>query len=124
KVMVIVGTTPENFNAVWVRNEWSRFLKMSRTTQKYMIPAYRGMSPYGLPIELSTLQALDMSKLGFMQDLLDGIERFLKSGNGENSKEKTKLEQDIPQTAVSGILPVEKLIKNGDTYISLEDYKA
>ena len=124
KVMVIVGTTPENFNAVWVRNEWSRFLKMSRTTQKYMIPAYRGMSPYGLPIELSTLQALDMSKLGFMQDLLDGIERFLKSGNGENSKEKTKLEQDIPQAAISGILPAEKLIKNGDTYISLEDYKA
>ena len=124
KVMVIVGTTPENFNAVWVRNEWSRFLKMSRTTQKYMIPAYRGMSPYGLPIELSTLQALDMSKLGFMQDLLDGIERFLKSGNGENNKDKTKLEQDIPQAAISGILPAEKLIKNGDTYISLEDYKA
>ena len=28
KVMVVVGTKPEYFNAVWVRNEWSRYLML------------------------------------------------------------------------------------------------
>ena len=121
KVMIIVGTTPENFSSVWVQNEWSRFLKMSRTSQKYIIPAYRGMSPYGLPVELSALQALDMSKLGFMQDLLDGIERFLKE---KINKENNKMETDGLHAAIPGILPFEKLIRNGNTCINLDDYEA
>ena len=28
KVMLAIGTKPEYFNAVWVKNEWSRFLKL------------------------------------------------------------------------------------------------
>ena len=28
KVMLAIGTNPEYFNAVWVKNEWSRFLKI------------------------------------------------------------------------------------------------
>ena len=28
KVMVVMGTKPEYFNAVWVKNEWSRYLKL------------------------------------------------------------------------------------------------
>ena len=30
KVMVVLGTKPEFFNAVWVKNEWSRFLAMMK----------------------------------------------------------------------------------------------
>ena len=33
------------------------------------------MSPYDLPEEFSHLQALDMSRLGFMQDLIRGIKK-------------------------------------------------
>ena len=29
RVMVVVGTRPEHFSAVWVKNEWSRFLSPS-----------------------------------------------------------------------------------------------
>ena len=28
KVMVVLGTKPEHFNAVWVKNEWSRYLAL------------------------------------------------------------------------------------------------
>lgn len=80
KVMVVLGTKPEHFNAVWVKNEWSRYRELIRKgAQKALIPAYRGMSPYDLPQEFSNLQALDMSKLGFVQDLCDGIDRFTRS---------------------------------------------
>ena len=82
KVMVVLGTKPEYFSAVWVRNEWSRFLALIKNgEQKVLIPAYRDMSPYDLPEEFSHLQALDMSRLGFMQDLIRGIKKILGTEN-------------------------------------------
>lgn len=78
KVMVVLGTSPEYFNAVWVKNEWSRYLSLIKQGQKKMlIPAYKDMDPYDLPEEFSHLQAQDMSKLGFMQDLIRGIKKII-----------------------------------------------
>ena len=78
KVMVVIGTKEEYFNAVWVKNEWSRFLALIRDgKRKILIPAYRDMDPYDLPEEFSHLQAQDMSKLGFMQDLIRGIKKLV-----------------------------------------------
>lgn len=77
KVMVVLGTKPEYFNAVWVKNEWSRYLALIKNgAKKMLIPAYRDMDPYDLPEEFSHLQAQDMSKLGFMQDLIRGIKKI------------------------------------------------
>ena len=83
KVMVVLGTQPEYFNAVWVKNEWSRYLALVKNSsgQKMLIPAYKDMDPYDLPEEFSHLQAQDMSKLGFMQDLIRGIKKILSNEN-------------------------------------------
>ena len=91
KVMVVIGTKPEYFNAVWVRNEWSRYLALIKNgAKKMLIPAYRDMDPYDLPEEFAHLQAQDMSKLGFMQDLIRGIKKIAqaheaKTANGGNA---------------------------------------
>ena len=78
KVMVVLGTKPDYFNAVWVRNEWSRYLALIKNGEKKMlIPAYKDMDPYDLPEEFSHLQAQDMSKLGFVQDLIRGINKII-----------------------------------------------
>ncbi len=79
KVMVVLGTKPEYFNAVWVKNEWSRYLALVKNSggKKMLIPAYRDMDPYDLPEEFSHLQAQDMSRLGFMQDLIRGIKKII-----------------------------------------------
>ncbi len=79
KVMVVLGTKPEHFKAVWVKNEWSRYLALVKNSngKKVLIPAYRDMDPYDLPDEFSHLQAQDMSKLGFMQDLIRGIKKIV-----------------------------------------------
>ena len=96
KVMVVLGTKPEFFNAVWVRNEWSRYLALIKQGQKKMlIPAYKDMDPYDLPEEFSHLQAQDMSKLGFMQDLIRGIKKIAQA--------------DAPKTTV-----VETVISGGN----------
>lgn len=78
KIMVVIGTSKDNLNSVWVKNEWSRFLALTKKDgSKVLIPAYRDMDPYDLPEEFSHLQAQDMSKLGFMQDLIRGIKKIL-----------------------------------------------
>lgn len=78
KVMLVVGTKPENFNAVWVKNEWSRYLKlMSTDRSKTLIPCFRDMDAYDLPDEFSHLQAQDMSKIGFINDIVRGIKKLV-----------------------------------------------
>lgn len=78
KVMIVIGTDSQNFQAVWVKNEWSRFLAfMKQGTDKVLIPAYRDMDPYDLPEDFSHLQALNMAQLGFMQDLLYGVGKII-----------------------------------------------
>lgn len=78
KVMVAIGTKPEHFNAVWVKNEWSRYLSLIKKGEdKVLIPAYKDMDAYSLPSEFAYLQAQDMSKIGFLQDLIRGIEKII-----------------------------------------------
>lgn len=78
KIMIVAGTCAQNMNAPWVKNEWNRFIAlMQDRTEKALIPVYQDMSPYDMPEEFSNLQALNMSRLGFMQDLLEGISKLL-----------------------------------------------
>ncbi len=113
KVMVVVGTKPEYFNAVWVKNEWSRYLMlMQEDRSRTLIPAYKDMDPYDLPDALSMFQAQDMSKLGFMQDLIRGIRKIAK----DEPEVKTVVQQNVSATASSNI---ENLLKRGN--LALED---
>lgn len=90
KVMVVLGTKPEHFNAVWVKNEWSRYLSLVKQSggMKMLIPAYKDMDPYDLPEEFSHLQAQDMSKLGFMQDIIRGIKKITKPESTNSHSQK------------------------------------
>lgn len=86
KIMLVIGTTKENFEAVWVKNEWSRFLELLRKDRnKVLIPCYRDMDAYNLPEELSLFQAQDMNKIGFMQDLIHGISKIIDKKSKEQN---------------------------------------
>lgn len=110
--MVVLGTKPEYFNAVWVKNEWSRYLALIKGgKRKALIPAYKDMDPYDLPDEFSHLQAQDMSKLGFMHDLVYGIKKITDS---------TEPKQMVKETVVmQGNADVAPLLKR--VFMFLED---
>ncbi|MBR6109932.1 MAG: TIR domain-containing protein [Clostridia bacterium] len=97
KVMIAIGSKPEYFNAVWVKNEWSRFLALMRKDRsKLLLPCYKGMDPYDLPEQLSVLQSYDMAKIGFIQDLIRGIKKVI----GKDEPEKAQSEQRIIQQVI------------------------
>ena len=78
RIMLAFGTDYEYYNAVWVKNEWSRYLKlMAADKTKHLIPCYKGIDAYDMPKEFARLQAQDMGKVGAMQDLMRGIEKIL-----------------------------------------------
>ena len=118
KVMIVLGTRPEYFNAVWVRNEWSRFIKMARDSkdEKIIIPAYKGFSAYELPNELSIFQSQDMSKIGFLQDLTDGIERCL--------RHKVGAEEKSSNSSAGSVDMHQRNLKNAETHTRLQNYSA
>lgn len=78
KVMLVVSLSAENMNAPWVKNEWNRYLSIAKQdSTKALIPCYKDMSPYDMPEEFTYLQAQDMGKIGFLQDLVRGVKKVL-----------------------------------------------
>lgn len=119
KVMLVIGTKPEYFEAVWVKNEWSRFLKLIKTDRsKLLIPCYRNMDAYDLPEEFSHLQSQDMSKIGFINDIEHGIKKVL-------AKDTSKVESAVVTQATTNIAPLLKrafmFLEDGD-WASADEY--
>lgn len=82
KVMLAVGTCFEHYDAVWVKNEWSRFLKlMEQDSEKYLIPCYKDINAYDMPKEFQRLQAQDLGKVGAHQDLVRGLGKLIRPTN-------------------------------------------
>ena len=78
KVMLAFGTDYEYYNAVWVKNEWSRFLALiAKGEKKTLIPCFKDIDAYDMPKEFRRLQAQNMGKVGAVQDLLRGIEKII-----------------------------------------------
>ncbi len=100
KIMLMVATDSDYCNAVWVKNEWKRYLNfMKQDPSKTLIPVFRDISPYALPDEFSKFQAQDMGKLGAMQDLIRGVEKLTGKTKSERlSKEEKQAIRSMQKT--------------------------
>ncbi len=116
KVMLVVGTDYDYFNAVWVKNEWSRFLALIASGQKKtLIPVFKGIDAYDMPKEFNKLAAQDMGKVGAMQDLVRGVEKIL---GGKKQEEKQVLQQSfVPSGGPNAIALLDRgnmALEDGD----------
>ena len=110
KIMLAFGTSYDYYNAVWVKNEWSRYLKlMAKDKEKHLIPCYKDIDAYDMPKEFKHLQAQDMGKVGAVQDLLRGIDKILRP---ESLKQTISVVQNVSGNT-------ETLLQRGK--IALED---
>lgn len=112
RVMLAIGTAFEYYDAVWVKNEWSRFLSMMKAEKtKTLIPCFKGLDAYDMPKEFKGLQAQNMGKLGWMQDLVRGVEKLCR-------KDENSAGQDASAHFNKNIVE-ENLLKRA--YMFLED---
>ena len=81
-VMVLVGTKPDYVNATWVKNEWSRYIRMiaaarAQNKSKYIVTALKDMLPEELPSALASYQAVDLAQLGAKEKLCSNIDGLI-----------------------------------------------
>ena len=120
RVMLVVGTKKEYFNAVWVKNEWSRYLSLIKAgKEKTIIPVYKDISPYDLPEEFQYLQAQDMNKIGFSQDLGRGIRKLIPIN--ELAQETVVVNNGANATVDSLLKRVTMFLEDGD-FNSADEY--
>ena len=128
KVMIVVTTSADNVNAVWVKNEWSRFLALMRKDRsKLLLPCFKDMDPYDLPEQLSVLQSYDMSKIGFIQDLIRGVNKVLDADvkpeiKVSNVKETKTVNTNINQPNVEPLLKRAFLFLEDGDWKNADDY--
>ena len=105
KVMLVIGSKREYFESVWMRNEWSRFLALKKKDRsRLLIPCYKDMDPYDIPEELSMFQCQDMSKIGFIQDILRGVMKVVNIGKNEQKSSSAS-------SSFSGVSETAKVMK-------------
>lgn len=119
KIMLAFGTSYDYYNAVWVKNEWSRFLQLiAKGEKKYLIPCYKNIDAYDMPKEFAKLQAQNMGTVGAIQLLLRGIENILPKKDTVGGKEQAAAQQSTPQSAT-----VDTLLKRAYMYLEDGDWK-
>ena len=116
KIMLAVGTCYEHYNAVWVKNEWSRYLKIiAQDKNKYLIPCYKGLDAYDMPKEFAHLQGQDMGKVGAIADLLRGIEKLMP----KQESNTTVIQERVVVGGSGGSNKIASLLDRGN--MALED---
>lgn len=119
KVMLVIGTKAEHMNAVWVKNEWSRFLTLAKEdSKKTLIPVYGGMDPYDMPEAFRFKQSQNMDKLGFMLDLVRGIEKLV----GKNAPSTAANPVASEQKAAAPAASVEPLLQRVTMFLEDHDW--
>ncbi len=116
KVMLVIGSKEEYFNAIWVKNEWSRFLKlMKKDRSKLLIPCYKDIDAYDLPEEFAHLQAQNIGKIGFVSDLIRGIKKVVVKED-EKPLSQTTIIQNTSASA-------EPLVKRAFLFLEDEEWE-
>jgi hypothetical protein len=87
KVMLVITSNEDYLNAVWVKNEWARYLNiLAKEQDKYLIPCLMdGMIPEQLPQELAKFQAINLAKVGSDFDVKESIEKIFGDQQGKNA---------------------------------------
>lgn len=112
-VMLVFGTSYDNFHAVWVKNEWSRFLKLiERGEKKTLIPCFKDIDAYDMPSEFKHLQSQDMGKIGAVQDLVRGVLKLV-SPTSEAKREDDTKKNDESLSNLQRLKRANELLKNG-----------
>ena len=118
KVMLVFGTDYEYFNAVWVKNEWSRYLQlMAKGEKKTLIPCYKNLDAYDIPKEFARLQAQDMGKVGALQDLLRGIEKIIPLS-------KAPVAEKVHTSVTANTATVDSLLKRAFIFLNDKDWSS
>ena len=93
KLMLILTTSVEHVESVWVKNEWSRFIRFAKedpTAGKRFKVIMRGFKPEELPRELRKEQVLNQDSLEWANQLYAVIEDTFRDKKKEEEERRRR----------------------------------
>lgn len=125
KVMITVCSSVENIEAVWVKNEWSRFLSFAaKDSNKTIIPLYYNMDRADLPDEFAHLSAYDIKAKGFDQELIRGIKKLIPTPIVLQERRKKRNKILKFSASIAGVFLIIGVIFAIPWFQKLPDYNA
>ena len=128
-VMLALGTSYDDYNDVWVKNEWNRYLEIAeKNKNKCLIPCYKDVDEYDIPKEFAGLKVCQLGNDDTFNNIMAEMANVVKqeSVNQPAPKpEKAEPAEEIELEEIEIIEPVDinKLLDEGFSAISDKNWK-
>ena len=128
-VMLALGTSYDDYNDVWVKNEWNRYLEIAeRNKNKCLIPCYKDVDEYDIPKEFAGLKVCQLGNDDTFNNIMAEIANVVKPESVNQpapEPEKAEPAEEIELEEIEIIEPVDinKLLDEGFSAISDKNWK-
>lgn len=128
-VMLALGTSYDDYNDVWVKNEWNRYLEIAeKNKNKCLIPCYKDVDEYDIPKEFAGLKVCQLGNDDTFNNIMAEIANVVKPASVNQpapEPEKAEPAEEIELEEIEIIEPVDinKLLDEGFAAISDKNWK-
>lgn len=128
-VMLALGTSYDDYNDVWVKNEWNRYLEIAeKNKNKCLIPCYKDVDEYDIPKEFACLKVCQLGNDDTFNNIMAEIANVVKPESVNQpapEPEKAEPAEEIELEEIEIIEPVNinKLLDEGFSAISDKNWK-
>ena len=128
-VMLALGTSYDDYNNVWVKNEWNRYLEIAeKNKNKCLIPCYKDVDEYDIPKEFAGLKVCQLGNDDTFNNIMAEIANVVKQESVTQpapKPEKAEPAEEIELEEIEIIEPVDinKLLDEGFSAISDKNWK-
>ena len=126
-VMLALGTSYDDYNNVWVKNEWNRYLEIAeKNKNKCLIPCYKDVDEYDIPKEFAGLKVCQLGNDDTFNNIMAEIANVVKQESvNQPAPEKAEPAEEIELEEIEIIEPVDinKLLDEGFSAISDKNWK-
>lgn len=128
-VMLALGTSYDDYNDVWVKNEWNRYLEIAeKNKNKCLIPCYKDVDGYDIPKEFAGLKVCQLGNDDTFNNIMAEIANVVKPESVNQpapEPEKAEPAEEIELEEIEIIEPVDinKLLDEGFSAISDKNWK-
>lgn len=128
-VMLALGTSYDDYNDVWVKNEWNRYLEIAeKNKNKCLIPCYKDVDEYDIPKEFAGLKVCQLGNDDTFNNIMAEIANVVKPESVNQTApepEKAEPAEEIELEEIEIIEPVDinKLLDEGFSAISDKNWK-
>lgn len=128
-VMLALGTSYDDYNDVWVKNEWNRYLEIAEMNKnKCLIPCYKDVDEYDIPKEFAGLKVCQLGNDDTFNNIMAEIANVVKPESVNQpapEPEKAEPAEEIELEEIEIIEPVNinKLLDEGFSAISDKNWK-